>query len=71
MREIADEHYVEPVRPAIIEKEATIEEDGETKSIKVSYLDPDVEDVPRGAWAAPRHIGMRRYVEVEKSDDDA
>lgn len=67
MREIAEEHYVAPEGPKVITKEA---KDEEGNDIKVTMLDPSVEPVPTGAWAAPKHIGMRRYVEVEQPEDD-
>lgn len=67
MREIAKEHYVAPPRPKVLTKEAEIEEDGETKTVKVTYLDDSVMDTPQGAWAGPKHIGMRRHAEVDKN----
>jgi hypothetical protein len=66
MREVAAEHYVEPPRPEVITKDAK-DEDG--NEIKVTMLDDSVMDTPQGAWAAPKHIGMRRYVEVEQEED--
>lgn len=67
MREVAAEHYIEPARPKVLTKEAK-DEDG--NEIKITMLDDSVMDTPQGAWAAPKHIGMRRYVEVEQPEGD-
>jgi hypothetical protein len=66
MRKIASEHYTAAKLPEVVEKTVKIEENGETKEATVKVFDPDTELKPVGAWAAPKHIGMRRYAEVDK-----
>jgi hypothetical protein len=74
MRAVVEEHYVAPEGPKVIEKEA---KDEEGNTIKVTMIDDSVEPVPTGAWAAPKHVGMRRHAGVNKdtpldeADEDA
>lgn len=70
MREIVKEHYVAPApladRPTM-HKVAVKDADGkETEEMHEVPITPD-DGIPRGKYADPKHIGMRRYAGLSRN----
>ena len=60
MRDIAKEHYS---APGAIKTKAALDEDGNETGATQMVAD----GIPRGGFASPKHVGMRRYLDIDFS----